>query len=141
MEARELRIGNYYKANMDFPKGSLSVKINVSKEKRVFQLTEHIARTLFISYNTPYGGLNLLNLIEPIPLTKEWFDKDKFNFEKTDLKYHIGELEEMPFIINDESGLYYYNMVSPEIKIKYVHKLQNLYHALRSKELTIKETV
>ncbi len=57
-------------------------------------------------------------LYKPIPLTEEWLVK----FEQKDLDLFILEIE-----------------VNWNIKIKYVHQLQNLYFALTGEELTIKE--
>ena len=49
---------------------------------------------------------------------EEWFSLDDENW----------------FLLNDMRGNYYYPYGS-EMKIKYLHQLQNLYHSLTGKEL------
>ena len=77
------------------------------------------------------------DLINPIPLTEEWLErfgfkeKSKWTFVLNTpsgrmLTYHLGTK-----IIHYGSDGY----GSGEINCKYVHQLQNLYHALTGKEL------
>ena len=121
MEAKELRIGNYYSPNED---------------ENYTDVTAHDFSTLVLSGKF-YGY--------PIPLTEEWLLKFGFDLntvkqikkkidgsKSVDKSIHIkdGEFNFM----NDScsnAGCYYLTT------IKYVHQLQNLYHAL-GEELTIK---
>lgn len=72
---------------------------------------------------------------EPIPLTEEWllkmgFEKDGKYYSKGSFHYHeFGHI----FIGNDHVSSGHVDAL-----IKYIHELQNLYYALKKKELTIK---
>jgi len=74
---------------------------------------------------------------KPIPLTEEWLLK--FGFERSGL-YNVKS----QVYIYDEHGLvdtgYEYRFNYTEMKLKYVHQLQNLYFALTGEELTISES-
>lgn len=73
---------------------------------------------------------------EPIPLSKEWFEK--FGYYNENRPNHFAKdemtIDEHTFwdcngiFIDDKNG----------VRIKYVHQLQNLFFCLRGKELTIK---
>jgi hypothetical protein len=76
-------------------------------------------------------GSNPVIPVEPIPLTEEWFDKLKV---PQWFRAVIGGC--------DNSESYYINisfLPLGYLDIKYVHQLQNLYHALTGEELTIKK--
>lgn len=80
------------------------------------------------------NDINNNKLIEPIELTEEWLLK--FGFEKeNDYMYSInkGTVDYFPLWIFSD-GIYFCRLSKP-IKLKYVHKLQNLYFELREKEL------
>lgn len=135
MEARELRIGNflYYKDTNDLGTVELIHK------------NHYECRDEFGIF-TPNCKYN------PIPLTKEWFEK--FGFEKADNDYKIqfqkndgfGNSNYWIYVdtgIDNESNEFIIQLVSEEgdwftSKNKYVHQLQNLYFALTNEELTIK---
>ena len=69
---------------------------------------------------------------KPIPLTQEWLFK--FGFEKAyETCYQYKD-----FILNDK---FIMMDIDITIQLKYVHQLQNLYHALTGEELTIKDEV
>lgn len=80
--------------------------------------------------------------IEPIPLTKELLLK--CGFEDTtggwggsqgcDYYYKKGNFEIQTY----DSDIFWHLKGAFEIKIKYLHQLQNLYFALKNEELTIK---
>lgn len=73
---------------------------------------------------------------EPIPLSKEWFEKFGYYNENRPNHFVKDEMtiDEHTFwdcngiFIDDKNG----------VRIKYVHQLQNLYFALKQGELTIK---
>lgn len=75
------------------------------------------------------------NQVKPIPLTEEWLLK--FGFERSGL-YNVKD----EVYVYDEYGLtdtgFEYRFNYTQIKLKYVHQLQNLYFALTGKELTFK---
>jgi len=74
----------------------------------------------------------------PIPLTEEWLIRFGFVAPFGDTanvrRYVKGATTHLNFTIND-SRIYFAFLNSEEIK--HVHQLQNLYHALKGKELTI----
>lgn len=99
--------------------------------------------------------------VEPFVITEEWlfklgFKKDNVCFisanDKSDISYEY-EIEGLPFygrfILNLKSGVGYfeYHYCVGEFnceeavtrEIKHVHDLQNLFHALTGKELTIQQ--
>ena len=116
MKASELRIGNYVESSGGWPLRSVNA----------------------------HGLSTILNEIEsykPIPLTEDWLLK--FGFEISDYykNYYNGVCSvkydgDREFILSkDESDA---NCYTIDAEIKYVHQLQNLYHALTGEELTIK---
>ena len=85
--------------------------------------------------------------IEPIELTKEWLKKagfDEATHEGNDVMiYSKSEwnfvLEYYNFQVKSESSWFLVQYLGQlEIKIQFIHQLQNLYFALTNKELTIK---
>lgn len=116
MDARELRIGNYV----------------ISKLAGLIQV-QYIPANIDISN------------YEPIPLTEEWLIK--FGFEKIyesefrvkydlekDLRFGFNKNKSLK---NTPEGLSFIGCTYTHIK--YVHQLQNFYHALTSEELTLKQ--
>ena len=90
----------------------------------------------------------------PIPITPEWLER--LGFEKNQYKYEKINLTETIYTIdvpNDYGGRIIGSDYNGEFKIrlegcdegkvgdfiKYIHQLQNLYHALTGQELTVKE--
>ena len=73
---------------------------------------------------------------KPIPLTEEWLLKLGFFEDNTylnigEVRYYIGEFG----TYLDEQVWWNEEIISDHIK--YVHQLQNLYHALTNEELTL----
>jgi len=83
---------------------------------------------------------NELSGIEPIPLTEEWLER--FGFELPahtwiGNKFHLTEYGEGSKHPNGGIWVVAMNKNNAIIsEIKYVHQLQNLYHALTGEELT-----
>lgn len=76
-------------------------------------------------------------VLNPIPLTPEWLER--MGFEKFGNRYGLGD-ESIDFGIDQENSFFYWNQSEiPDVQLKYVHQLQNLYFALTGEELTIKE--
>ena len=122
MNASELRIGNL-------------LRDKVSKtELKVIELTEKNIVTYVIDrcrFPLQRGWA-----LEPIPLTEEWLFK--FGFDN---KYNKGKFTIIPIgKLNYEQGRTYFNSWTIlNHQPKYVHQLQNLYFALTSEELTLKQ--
>lgn len=128
MKANELRIGNY----ITF--GGQPVIVGQL-------LSEPMEGWYVLTAGDDVEKYNL-DGAKPVSLKEGWF-KD-FGFEKKGDKWHknISELlniaiyEDKTYSLYDledswESG----NFACPENKLKYVHQLQNLYFALKGKEL------
>ena len=80
----------------------------------------------------------LTELVEPIPLTKEWLLK--FGFKYKEMYYeseYLTALNDCFIVVERVTGFFYVD--APNNEIKYVHQLQNLYFALTGEELEIKE--
>ena len=125
MKANELRIGNY-----------ILHEPTIDDWEEII-VTLHSLLQIDISTESYFG----------IPLTEEWLVK--FGFEKiSEFKYIIDD-NYLTLCVEDEE----WDMVCVDVFIKtsdmeipfyitpieYVHQLQNLYFALTSEELTIKE--
>jgi hypothetical protein len=122
MKASELRIGNYFKG------------IRVGIVKSIF--TTHFTVE---DENGIQLGNSIQDNFQPIPLTEEWLLK--FGFEKDEeydntFNRYISVFNGFTTITIDISAnvLLLDNM---EIKLHFVHQLQNLYFALTGEELTL----
>jgi hypothetical protein len=118
-KARELRIGNW---------------INIIGLVPTQALWQHIQ---FISEGD--------NQYSAIPLTEEWLIK--FGFEsRVETTYSLGYSRDYKvhslngFTYNSIQAAWWYHRLLDK-QPEYVHQLQNLYFALTSEELTIKENV
>jgi hypothetical protein len=114
MKANEVRLGNL---------------VNYCNSERVLDAELFLQ---LLKYTTPF---------EPIPLTEEWLLKFGFDFYQ-----NIGSRKFMNFgnlIIETNAHkdipVYYTEQRELICIIKYVHQLQNLYFALTSEDLTIKQ--
>lgn len=114
MNANELRMGNYV-----FDKyGNIESVFEISK----------------------YGDLYRINELDPyyytsIPLTDEWLLK--FGFVKV-LDYPCFRLEGLQIEFNGFDSQWGSGLLDEKTVIKFVHQLQNLFFALKGKELTLK---
>lgn len=130
MEAKELRIGNYY-----FYKDNLYPDI--------FELED------FVDLDS--GNVEIYDW-KPIPLTEEWLVK--FGLNKKNYKYwtgyffkHLNTTNNLSVDVAIKSKRFslckYYEKKHSDIillDLLYVHQLQNLYFCLTGEELTIDET-
>jgi len=139
MKANELRIGNYYKAPIEF-KGSVSAQINFKKD-RIFVLTKEIFLLLL--------SLNLEHLIEPILLTEEWllkfgFNKVIDNGYEDEFEFIYIDSNEQCRITKNKDGYYSYwpeELFGFCIDLGFepkIHRLQNLYFELNDREFEMK---
>lgn len=116
IKANELRIGNFVDWN-----GEVGI---------VSQLLE---KDIFFKC----GETDLYDAINPIPLTKEWFNKFGYYNENRPNHFEKDEYTIDWHIFWDCNGMFIEDKNG--IRIKYVHQLQNLYFALKQRELTIKK--
>lgn len=117
MKASELKIGNYYSASIEF-KGSVEAKLSFN-EYREFLLTRENLLLLL--------HCDLVRLVEPIPLTEEWWVK--FGYEC--VQEFVTALISKSKIPLDNN----FNVLVPYIESLPIHKIQNLYFALTGEEL------
>lgn len=122
MNAKELRIGNLVADASD----SSNLRIIEDKD--------------FYSVHHPIDGVYNLNNVKGVSLTRDWLVKLGFILGNTpvgfDMLYHR---DNFPFYVhpstlqplNDEG------VAIADIRIEYVHQLQNLYFAITGKELII----
>lgn len=153
MEANELRIGNYVNApaywlirNGD---NSLMVTKVETISKGWYSVKGKSKYDLCINHQFYETGSEWGPSIEiyckPIPLDEIWLSK--FGFHYTEQEWYYKEIEDNHLTINIKSKktvIGSKNCVKEAWNIninhcKYVHQLQNLYFALKGKELEIKE--
>lgn len=131
MKINELRIGNLIYEIVDTPENP--------KYKDEFEIAG--INAVYDTLHDANDNITLLSCCEPIPLTEEWLLKTGFfwsdcyknyfngkcsiKFDKTDKCYYISQ---------EQSDALCYRIFS---KLKYVHKLQNLYFELEDEELKI----
>lgn len=92
---------------------------------------------MFGMYNTEVLSVEQFDSrYRPIPLTEEWLIKFGFVLHGGSNKF--AHKEDFWELENEENGLGWY-CCHLECSVKYVHQLQNLYHALTGQELEIKK--
>lgn len=122
MKATELRIGNLIYRN-DLGDGHQRIESVLELSKKL--ITSGPAKVI-CNYNE----------IDPIPLTEKWLLK--FGFEKHDSHDYfidisnIGDIHSWFSVFKGDSFFYISEF---DVKIKYVHQLQNLFFALCGEEL------
>lgn len=85
------------------------------------------------------GFVAVYDYLTPIPLNPEWLQR--MSFDQSGEAFELGDLP-IDFKIEKEGDYLYWNQSElPDVQIKNVHQLQNLYFALTGEELTIKEKV
>lgn len=124
MKANELRIGNYATDNIQT--GVITVFNN---EACVLKHKSGIVKC-------KVSDLNPIELSESI--LKQFGFKLVFGGSGDANVYRFGEKCNTMEVINRGYGFKYNTFNSCEIKIQYVHQLQNLYFALTGEELTFK---
>ncbi|HMR90255.1 MAG TPA: hypothetical protein PKD51_18965 [Saprospiraceae bacterium] len=120
IQANELRIGNKLLFTDSPHQGILTVNSAIIK-----QAEDDIKRFNYF--------------FQPIPITEEWLLK--FGFESLrDGWFMFSEKGDIKFDISyiTESNIYFY-CCGKTRTLKFVHDVQNLYHALTQTELQIKE--
>ncbi|NML70045.1 hypothetical protein HHL23_09550 [Chryseobacterium sp. RP-3-3] len=142
MEANELRIGNYIQLHRNPTDKFMSV---------------HSIKSIFF-YNKESGyyyskldddfEVNLDSDVEPVKLTEDWLLKFGFDQmkESTTYEWKDGDYRSVQVDLkSNEAEIYlcgYDSVMSsqcfPVDHIQYVHEFQNLFFALKGKELTLK---
>lgn len=79
------------------------------------------------------------DLYQPIPLTPEWLDRFGFNEITSPSHYARRFRKNRVDIYWMPNGSFFFRYNQKEIKIEYVHQLQNLYFALTGEELEIND--
>ena len=149
MKNSELRIGNII--TLSSPDAEIAIPSMIPFV--VFEITfgrchyiQEIGKPFAIQYSYPIEW----NHVHPIPITPEWLER--LGFEKVgnyyDLDFNGGGLR----FLSDLDGCRLFTGSEYSLTIamdydtceipntpKYIHQLQNLYHALTGQELTVKE--
>lgn len=125
MKAEELRIGNFVGLDLkDFPDNYFEMYEVAEKASSLKEFG-----TLDIHYFDA-------DLMEGIPLTKEWLIK--FGFIKPNYssiaEFYMGELE-LYYLTKDEC--YQFESKNIVVDLYFVHQLQNLYFTLFGEELKL----
>ena len=148
MKASELRIGNLVKINNALLPETHGKTYSVYKLQKTFDFDFPSSAGIVSLTDKVNMYTQFDQFIEPIPLTEEWLVR--FGFEKRDIpslgmiRYFIWidkirrpkNVKFEQFAVDLISLRYIFS--NPQIKIKHVHQLQNLYFALTGEELTIK---
>jgi hypothetical protein len=133
MKAKELRIGNL----VDVYREDVHYGTIVIESITPYGVNERIG-TYYAVFNKPMCDELL---VKPITLTEEWLLK--FGFENPDNDYRWVYGNDLIWVDLDDGGCaldraLIWLDVAFNLKIQYVHQLQNLYFALTNEELTIK---
>ena len=128
MKANELRIGNYF-----------NVPIKEQSPFRIDAFEYALDTFVKVAQHQTINGTEVHPLtwygkdLTPIPLTREWLIKFKFEELEKDCRTFFKKGKFKVELSNN--GNVYYNR---NIFISSVHQLQNLYFALTGEELTFK---
>lgn len=135
IDASELRIGNkFQRVGGTMIQTVFEIIDNTDRNKITFQTPEHKAK--YHKLITCEENLNQYKPIEieGIPLTPELLDRFGFG-DDNKFMFNINRL--VTICIHQNGNVY--TLGNSEIKIQYVHQLQNLFWALCGKELEISE--
>lgn len=125
MQASDFRIGNL----VSDEEGNLVTIFNILQSYCRGQYDNELKDQLLYYEN-----------IKPIPLTEEWLLNFRFEYSERAELWYFGDNpvthDWMITIKTTGDGFFYKNGY---FKIKYVHQLQNIYHALTGEDLVSKE--
>ncbi|MDV3774033.1 hypothetical protein CMU14_13200 [Elizabethkingia anophelis] len=131
MNAKELRIGNLLESN-----GRICVVTNIDSTIDFKLSSEGVFFCEFLEEPKYYLGRSDIENYEPILLTDEWLIK--FGFTNDEDYFNIGNIHynlktKKIYIGNDHvsSG-------HDDTELSYIHQLQNIYFAIKRKELIFK---
>lgn len=117
MRVEELRIGNCVHFDMNNPRED-----NEPEQGYV----DHIITAKDLN------DKETIERLTPIPLTEEWLLKFGFEYNKT-LDVFANDTE----FIRLKDGIFWFELGSYSVPLKYVHQLQNLYWCLFAEELKL----
>lgn len=121
--ANELRIGNWVNINVECKDGTFDGNYQI----------EEIREDVILFNKGIHAAYRMLY---PIPLTEERLLR--CGFEKAGIYYCMGGNEDGGIVLKLNDSMYFPIITSFGIGIKYLHQLQNLYFALKGKELEVK---
>lgn len=119
MLVSELRVGNFI--------NHIAFERLVIPHKEVFHLNNAVNEDV-INYCSS-------KLYQPIPLTEEWLVKFGFEYDDIDGNSGYWKLGNFEVVFGEDGCSYNW-----DLKIEFVHQLQNLVFALTGEELTLKQT-
>lgn len=129
MRTNELRLGNLIKKSND--------PIWIEKFKGEITIVDISILEIIDSENKKNKIRERIDFYEPISLTEEWLIK--FGFKKFSDKWNNNTFRNKYLIIKQHKDHFtYLSGLGKLVKIKYIHKIQNLYFALTGNELEIK---
>lgn len=129
VDAKELRIGNFIfdkDKELIYPNEGIREVSALDKE-----ICFHVRRD---ENGVSYSG-NTYDRIDPIPLTIEILEKCGFELESHDYKWFL--LIDCPFKIFYDLEQVCYDSLLLDVRIPYLHQLQNLYFALTGTEINL----
>lgn len=131
MKAQDLRIGNLVKRYLGANEYKTIVLKSIS-DTGEFTYIDQDEKTLYLVRNNFKG-------LQPIELTEDWLLKMGLINDDEDFLININERSSLHINLNKVRTLIesYDGLINIK-HVKYVHQLQNLYHALTGEELTIK---
>ena len=137
MKAEELRIGNlingiYYEYEND----EESEEIENETICKVVTLDVADMCEYRIYVESEEADIEIFSEFKPIPLTEEWLLTLGFVKNK---EHGYFEFDRIIVALHDGVDQFYLCDIDIFVKIETVHHLQNLYFAIRSKELTLKQ--
>jgi hypothetical protein len=131
MKANELRIGNWVICHF----------MNVEIKTQVLWMTYDILQQKYFAHvkdGERINGYCIETNCKPIPLTPELLDR--CGFVKEGILYHYGKFS-IAFgdtIITSDGRTYFNSWAILDHSPKYLHQIQNIYHALTGNELEVK---
>jgi len=112
-----------------------------AQDLRIGNLVSQLDELFIVSTETFYEMQLHDDLYKPIPLDEEWLVRIGFSKDRI-IRINLDTTSEHLHVTKDGSVLIYdrNNDFICLGSIKYVHQLQNLYHALTGEELTTKQS-
>ena len=106
-----------------------------AREVRIGNLVTLNGKEYEVSIQSLYEGAN--EYFKPINLNKKWFNKFGYYNENRPNHFSKDEMTIDEHTFWDCNGMFIEDKNG--VRIKYVHQLQNLFFALKQRELTIKK--
>lgn len=132
MDIKELRIGNFITGLYEDEEKKAFCKVNGLSE-----IPEALGDGWSIMVESE-ENIEWFDDFQPIPLDEEWLLKFGFEWNDEYKEYHLNGVQ-VVFYKSGWIDLMLEGIEHFEMKVDYVHSLQNLYFALTGKELELKE--